>query len=293
MNIIRIKDYLHKLAGVHGLNSDFHNFAISFIDFCESNNFINYMRESRFESSLLVKGGKFKARFVHYLDFKENLHLKIKKISGYLSAFRIVKMLKAAGFPYVMAMKTIYACGNLWEDFPNTFPNTIVSAEWDMNIRKFDKFTLYINCEKSFGMKICSFFSDMLNFDRKIIYEMSRDIVLFAIDFFESGDISFKIYNRFPVNSKFKAQKWEEKPLDVLKKCQIKSVIRVNRFFPKNKKILKNHKTHFLIRGMRFPAFQKLCKINTFEKMIPILKDKNVVVVSIDQKSIFREIYFD
>lgn len=287
MNANSIKDYLYKLAKVDDMESDFHNFAISFIDFCEGKNFINYMESSRFETSIPVKNFSFKARFIHYLKFKKDLPLKIRKLAGYLAAYRIVKMLKKAGFSYHIAFKILSGCGELW----NIFPNTIVSAEWDMKKEKFDKFTLYIVCGNSFNMKSCNFFARLFNLESDLIYKISRNIDFLGIDFFPDNKIILKIYNRFPFNEKFKPEKWEKIFLEKFKFIKIKTVIRVNRIFSESK-FIENDRSHFIVDGIEVLKLKKIIP-GYYKKIFSLMENKAVNVFSIDKKAKICELYID
>lgn len=291
MNKKDIKNYLYKLGEICGFSRNFHYFAVSLVDLCENDPFIRYMDSSRFESSLPLSEKIENARFLHYLKFKKDLPLKIRKFAGYLAAFRIIRILKLAGFSDFVANEIVNSIGRLWM----VFPNTIVSAEWNMREEKFIKFTLYVVCGKSFNKKICRFFSEnlKLNVNENTIYRLTRDIDFFGVDFFKNGNICFKIYNRFPISLRFRPEKWEKKFLMDFKNYGVKTVIRVSKIWPERKKTVENEKTHFIIDGISFYLFERIYKMHGLKKIYSILKDKKIEVVSVNKDSLPVEIYFD
>jgi len=288
MNRKEIKKYIYDLGKICSIKNNFINMLFSIIDLCEDNVFMNYIEMSRFESSLSREFDLSTGRFIHYLKFKKNLPLKIRKYAGYISAMRIIKIMKKAEFKAKKLFEIILFCG----EFFNVFPNTIISCEWDFKSGKFKKFTLYIVFGKNFNKDKCVKFSKIIGInDYSLIYKLSRNIDFLGLDFFYNGDISLKIYNRFPYNKNFKPLKWENKILDKMRNNLI-SIIRITRINVRDKlKINKNEKSHFITKGILFPHFLNEYNFKISDNLSGILAEKKIEVISIDKHSVIKEIW--
>ena len=289
MDKTEIKKYIKDSGKVCGGKSNFIKFLFSLIDICEAPEFMNYMETSRFESSLPIDFAGRTGRFIHYLRFKKNLPLKLRKLAGYNSTMRIINIMKKAQFKIIRAFEIVLFCGEVF----NVFPNTIISCEWDFKKREFKKFTLYIVCGKDFNRGKCQKFSEIVGIkDPHLIYKLSRNIDFLGLDFFYNGDIVVKIYNRFPVSYKFKPMKWEDKIFKTLGD-ELISVIRVTRINVGKEEISENEKSHFITKGILFSLFLKDFDFKLTECFFSLFENKKVQVISIGKDSLIREIYFD